>query len=171
MPMWFTNSRVCVPSSPCILRAFLLNVSYAPSLFICQTWFHFFTYFPFFACFTCLHFYIYLTYPQYLRAFISFSSLKCLPSFLRVLRALIFLRVFIKCFQFLTNHPLQQAGIRKNVAGKNNNSVRKANQLWTMLENYFLVLVTESNTSQQKSTRVRQESDMNQHELTQSTWV
>ena len=78
---------------------------------------------------------------------------------------------FIKCFQFLTNNPLQQAGIRKNVAGKNNNSVRKANQLWTMLENYFLVLVTESNTSQQKTTRVRQESDMNQHELTQSTWV
>ena len=92
--LWFTNSRVCVPSSPCILRAFLLNVSYAPSLFICQTWFHFFTYFPFFACFTCLHFYIYLTYPQYLRGFISFSCLKCLPSFLRVLRALIFLRVF-----------------------------------------------------------------------------
>lgn len=168
--MWFTNSRVCVPSSPCILRAFLLNVSYAPSLFICQTWFHFFyilslfrvLYLPSFlylpnvsSVFTWLYFF-------FVPSFI-FTCLTC-PHLFTCL-------YFIKCFQFLTNHPLQQAGIRKNVAGKNNNSVRKANQLWTMLENYFLVLVTESNTSQQKSTRVRQESDMNQHELTQSTWV
>lgn len=81
MPTCFTNSRVCVPSSPCILHAFLFNVSYAPSLFICQTCFHFFTFLPFFACLTCLHFYIYLTYPQYLLPLFLFGALSAFLHF------------------------------------------------------------------------------------------